>query len=159
MGCDIHLFAEAKTKKSLFQKIKFWEAPKWKSIEKWEIDDEEEPPRLTIRYERMFYNGGRNYNLFCALCGVRRFEFTGKPPFISAPKGIPNDTCDLIKKEVESYGSDGHSYNYNTLKELKEFDWSSYGETCNEFLNEVLPKMEAVGVPDSDVRIVYFFDN
>jgi hypothetical protein len=45
------------------------------------------------------------------------------------------------------------------LKELKEFDWSDYGDTVKAFRDEVIPKMEAVNVPDDHVRIIYFFDN
>ena len=122
MGCDIHLFAEAKKKKTIAQKLKFWQKPKWETIESWELDEDYDEPRMTVPYGKRFYNDGRNYNLFSALCGVRSFHFENEPPKISEPRGIPKDSCDLIKAEVESWGSDGHSHNYNTLKELKEPD-------------------------------------
>ena len=159
MGCDIHLFAEAKSNQSFLEKVIFWEKPKWQSIEKWEIDPDYDEFRMTIPYKKEFYNGGRNYNLFCALCGVRSYQFNGNPAFITLPRGIPDDSCQEIKDYVASWGSDGHSHNYNTLKELKEFNWSDYGDTVKYFLDEVIPKMEKVSVCDEEVRIVYFFDN
>lgn len=160
MGCNIHLFAEAKVKQNFIDKIQFWKkATTWKTLDKWELDDEYEPPRMAVPREKRFYTHGRNYNLFCALCGVRSRSFYGNPPRISDPRGIPNDSCIEIINEVKSWEGDVHSHSYNTLEELKSFDWSPYGETVKSFLDEVIPKMEAVGAKDTDVRIVYFFDN
>lgn len=149
MGCDIHLYAEyRKSKRS-----------KWKSLDKWTLDTDYEPPRKIVEYKDKFYTGGRNYNLFCALANARSFMFNGETPCVSKPKGIPNDCSKEVKLEREYWGSDGHTHSWNTLKELKAFDWSTYGDTVTNFLNEVLPKLEAVGVDEEDVRIVYFFDN
>lgn len=166
MGCDIHLYAEAKKKKGLIDRLMFWKpATEWVSLDIWETNEDWEPDsryyqhELKIPYKKGFYTDGRNYNLFSALCGVRSQSFYGEPARISDPGGIPEDTCQLIKNEVRAWGSDGHSHNYNTLAELKAFDWSSYGQTCDDFRKEVIGKMEAVGVKDTDVRIVYFFDN
>lgn len=151
MGCDIHLFAEVK------------KSGRWESIDKYTKNENfgkyEHEREFEIAYEDRFYTGGRCYNVFAALCGVRDFEFTNEVPRISEPKGLPDDVSDNVKIEVDIYGSDAHSKNWNTLKELKEFDWSRYGTTCDGFRNEVIPKMEAQGVGDEDVRIVYFFDN
>lgn len=158
MGCDIHLFAEARFKKTIIQKLKFWKKPVWQSIDKWILDEGYEPPRMVVDYNHRLYRH-RNYNLFCALCGVRSNHFYDDPISISDPKGLPQDCCDQVKQASEDYGDDGHSHSYNTLKELKEFDWSPYGETCNEFLEKVIPALEAIRVKDDDVRIVYFFDN
>ncbi len=161
MGCDIHLFAEAKKiqkKENLINILQFWKKPEvvWQTIENWE-----EPlvEGSFYKVKNRFYSNGRNYNLFCALCGVRRHQFIEPHHFISEPKGIPEDSCEEIKQQIEYWDSDGHSHNYNTLKELKEFDWSLYGNTTKDFLDEVIPKLEAQQVPDTDVRIVYFFDN
>jgi len=162
MGCDIHLYAEVKKKKNFIDSLKFWKKKEWVNIDKWSKNQyfgDEGEPQFVIKYEDRFYTKGRNYNLFCALCGVRSYGFIGEPPKISEPKGLPLDVSKEVLAQSERYGSDGHSHNWNTLKELKEFDWSSYGETVKDFLNEVLPKMEAQNVGDEDVRIVYFFDN
>lgn len=161
MGCDIHLFAEARNKNTLKDKLKFWKKPKWKNIDKWTKNkwfDEwpEDEQEFTIAREDRFYSGGRNYNLFCALCNVRDYCFDGNPKCVSKPKGLPHDVSKVVQIESDRMGSDGHSHSWNTLKELKEFDWSDYGDTVRNFLDEVIPKMEAVGVDDEDVRIVYF---
>ena len=165
MGCDIHLFAEVKKKKNLIELLMFWKETKWRSIDKYTKNEDLEKcndgsePEFEIKREDRFYTDGRNYNLFSALCGVRSFHFDGDTPCVSEPKGLPNDISNEVLAESDSYGSDGHSHSWNTLKELKEFDWSSYGETTKDFLDEVIPKMEAQKVKDTDVRIVYFFDN
>lgn len=153
MGCDIHLFEE-------IRKNGQWEtADQWTKNEYYESDDDDSSePEFEIKRENRFYSR-RNYNLFCALCGVRSYGFTGELKMVHEEKGIPEDLCKEILYEINGYGSDGHSHSWNTLKELKEFDWSAYGDTCKDFLDTVIPKMEAQNVGDEDVRIVYFFDN
>lgn len=160
MGCDIHLFAEKKIVTKWWQ---FWKKTKWVSIDKYTKNPDfgkyEGEKEYEIAREDRFYTGGRSYNVFCALAGVRAYHFHGDPPCVSEPKGLPEDCCQEIRKESEDWGSDGHSHSWNTLRELQEFDWSSYTPTTDEFLTEVIPKMESVvGNPDH-VRIVYWFDN
>ena len=158
MGCDIHLFAE--------KKVKCWNGEEiWISAEKWspslDYRIEKDYPIVEIDREDRFYSQGRNYNLFCALCGVRSGQFTGEPTRICDPKGLPEDVSELVLQQSEKYGLDGHSHSWNTYKEIVEFDWSPYGDTCDRFLEEVLPKMEKI-LNEKDileVRIVYFFDN
>ena len=165
MGCDIHLFAEVKKKKIFIDWLTFWKPKEWVSIDKWtknkyyEEGNDDGEQEYEIARDNRFYSGGRNYNLFCALCGVRSHSFRDSPNCISEPKGLPNDVSQEVKEQSEIYGSDGHSHSWNTLKELRDFDWSGYGETTKCFLDEVIPKMAAQNVKDSDVRIVYFFDN
>lgn len=149
MGCDIHLFAEKKV------------GDKWVSIDKYtknpdfgEYDNRE----LVIERENRVYSG-RNYNLFCALAGVRSFQFSGTPSMVSEPKGLPDDCCDEIKQESEIYGSDGHSHSWNTLAELEAFNWTEYGTTCDQFKTIVFPKLRSHSEDPNNVRIVYFFDN
>lgn len=152
LGCDIHLFVEVK------------KDGKWINADKWTknpyFDQYPEDEReFKISRENSFYSGGRNYNLFTALCGVRGRNFIGEPPRISEPKGVPQDVSDRVREEISRWASDGHSHNWNTMDELKAFDWSAYGETTKAFTDEVLPKMESLKAENEDVRIVYFFDN
>lgn len=158
MGCDIHLFAEKKVKPFL----SFFNKVKWISIDKWS-KNEDYPDyssrELTVEREDSIYTGGRNYNLFCALAGVRSGSFIGAPPILSKPKGLPNNCCDEVKIEAASWGSDGHSHSWATLKMLLEFDWSKYGETCQNFIDEVFPKLSKHCKNPEDVRIVFWFDN
>lgn len=153
MGCDIHLFAEKRVN------------GKWHSLDKFttnkdfDPDDELGDREIEVLREDRFYTGGRNYNLFSALAGVRSYEFRNKPNIISIPRGVPNDCCEEIKREIDYYGSDGHNHSFLYLYDLEAFNWSDYGETCNDFLLEVIPKMIATGSSDEDVRIVFYFDN
>lgn len=159
MGCDIHLFAERKARHPLF-----WWKVQWVSIDKYTLNpdfgSDDSEPKFHIDRKDRFYTGGRNYNLFCALAGVRSYQFNGEPKQVSEPKGLSNH-CFQIMEEIERYGSDGHTHSWNTLAELERFDWSEYGKTCNDFVNEVLPKLKAASRTSrhDDVRIVYFFDN
>jgi hypothetical protein len=169
MGCDIHLMVE---KKIYDYEDKKKEKGVWVNADLWTVNPdfffEEDVPRLEIKYKNRFYSG-RNYNLFCALAGVREWHFAGEPPRVSEPKGLPEDVSDEVKAESERWGSDGHSHSYLTLKELKEFDWSAYGPTCDEFRNETMAKMEKLKFGDwndetpergdEDVRVVFWFDN
>lgn len=160
MGCDIHLYLEKKVYDYPKEEKK---NRKWLSLDKWvqnedSLSDNDSLVWDTI-YKESTYNGGRNYNLFTALANVRSGYFDPPAPFISAPKGLPHDVSIPIKMRSEYYGSDGHSHSWLTLKELKEFDFSRFGDTCKEFIDEVIPKMEAQEVDDDEVRIVFWFDN
>lgn len=153
MGCDMHLFAEKRVN------------GKWHSLDKFTVNKDFDPDdklgdrEIEVLREDRFYTGGRNYNLFCALAGVRSYEFTNQPKIISPPRGIPNDCCEEVRNEIAYWTSDAHNISFLYQYELEDFDWSDYGETCNDFLLEVLPKMIATGANDIDVRIVFFFDN
>lgn len=163
MGCDIHLMAEIKKEKTWFKKLFSSNKNEWINIDKWSENPDfgkyGNEPKIHIAFEDKFYTGGRNYNLFCALCGVRSRSFYDNPPNISKPKGIPNDASLEYKEMVKEWGTDGHSHSWNTLRELQEFDWSPYGETCDFFRDEVITKMSSASKNPDDIRIVYFFDN
>lgn len=165
MGCDIHLYAEAKKRKTFVDWLMFWKRAKWVSIDKWKINEDyiNYPNESHLKYEvhrdDRFYSDGRNYNLFCALCGVRSYQFEGVPKIISEPKGVPKDASKEYLQQVKRWDGDGHSHSWNTLKELLDFDWSDYGNTTQRFLDEVIPKMKQAHFNPEKVRIVYFFDN
>lgn len=164
MGCDIHLFAEVKKRKSFKEKLVFWKPKKWVSVDrysknKWFENYPDEEREFEIKREHRFYTGGRSYNLFAALAGVRSEHFNESIVPVSIPKGLPPDVSNIVKSESDIYGSDGHSHSYNTLNELMDYDWSPWGKTCDVFLNEVIPKMKSLSRKYDNVRIVYFFDN
>lgn len=160
MGCDIHLFAEKLIKPKWYE---FWKSRKWLSIDNYTPNPDfgkyEGESEFIIERENRIYTHGRNYNLFCALAGVRSFKFNDSPTSVSEPKGLPVDCCREIKDESERYGSDGHSHSWLTLAELNSFDWSPYGKTCDSFKQEVLPKLAQATDNPQHVRIVFFFDN
>jgi hypothetical protein len=97
MGCDIHAFAEKRTGEK-------WEQLKNCFKQSWDksLGDE--------------IDLGRNYELFAFLANVRN-DYDLKP--ISEPKGVPEDSSDGYRKEVEGWDVDGHSHSYFTLEELK----------------------------------------
>lgn len=160
MGSDIHLYAEIKKKSGLIEKLKFWEKPKWRTLDKLEKSNEEgEPISYDVPYCEKFYTHGRSYNLFAALCGVRGDCFSQEVNPISQPKGVPSDSNKLYQEVVKGWDSDGHSHSWNTLYELENYDWTPWGETCDYFRNEVISKLKSYDVSPHNIRIIYFFDN
>jgi hypothetical protein len=155
MGCDIHLYVEKKEYGYGEDSNKFV----WVSLDKWTEQGEYGNIYLDVNHKDMLYRD-RNYNLFCALSGATLHRFNNVPKYLE-PKGLPSDCSKLISDVIKHWEGDGHSHSYLTLKELKEFDWSDYGETCNVFKNNIFEKLEnlKVSLTDEDIRIVFFFDN
>lgn len=155
MGCDIHLYVEKKEYGYGEDSNKFV----WISLDKWTEQGEYDNIYLDVHYKDRLYRD-RNYNLFCALSGATSHRFNNAPNFMPA-KGIPNDCSKLISNAIKHWEGDGHSHSYLTLKELREFDWSSYGNTCDEFRLDTLQKLGILkeSMTDEDIRIVFFFDN
>lgn len=121
MGCDIHLYVERR------------ENGQWVSADKWTEDEwmkehypEEARPR--VHHDDRFYSG-RNYDLFAILANVRNgsgfagvITGTGLIP-IAMPRGVPEDVSPEYEAEVESWGSDGHSHSWLTVRELLDYNW------------------------------------
>jgi len=61
----------------------------------------------------------RNYQIFSVLTNVRNYD---EIPFISNPRGIPEDCCDEFEAWSKQWDSDGHSHSYVTLREMQDFD-------------------------------------
>lgn len=62
--------------------------------------------------------GERNYDRFATLANVRNY---GGTPYISEPRGLPEDVTKLVNEDYESQFGDAHSPSYYTLKELIEY--------------------------------------
>ena len=62
----------------------------------------------------------RDYSVFAFLAGVRNYDHC-EP--ISEPKGLPDDVCDEIQENFESWQDDAHSASFLTVKELLDFDY------------------------------------
>jgi len=119
--------------------------------------------------ERWWINAGdpeidRNYMLFAVLANVRN---DGDIPYISEPKGVPDDCCPEFQAWCESWSGDGHSYTYVTLSELHTFDVKQKeNDMCNgirsawrtKLWRTLIATLEKQGKGDS-VRLVFFFDN
>jgi len=99
----------------------------------------------------------RCYGTFstCAiLANVRNYD---EIPPVSEPKGIPDDCCTEFTSWSETYC--GHSHSHITLKELKDYDKSQVVCEYCLILNEIIDKLEAIGMKnDEDIRIVFFFN-
>ena len=130
MGCDMHMFVEKKVD------------GQWVSQDKMVPDEFSEEPvaeRLQAQFGTFRYKDGdglvhismmRNYNLFGILANVRNgYGLAGAPTGgqflpISKPKGISEDASDEVKAELDSWGVDGHSHSWLTVKEILE--WSHW---------------------------------
>lgn len=110
MGCDIHIFTEAK------QTINGVE--QWVNVDNWRVN----PYYGTDEYERREYEAkhiydDRNYELFSFLAGVRNY---GSNPSFGFDRGLPEDVTPQVKQEADWWDCDGHTHGYCTLAELKE---------------------------------------
>lgn len=123
MGCDIHLFVEKRVN------------GRWVTADKWKTDKDDEPPRKRVPYDAAFYHD-RNYELFSILADVRNGRgFAGIKTGegfvpIADPRGLPDDVCDEVRAEAESWGGDGHSHSHLTVAELMAYDWTQTSKLC-----------------------------
>lgn len=113
MGCDIHLYTEAK--RTVNNELK------WVNVDNWRINpyyDKTNPDgESKLRLESVY--GERNYSLFSILANVRNHDERNQ--FICEPKGLPEDISEPTKQAAEAWDGDGHSHSYFTLKELKDY--------------------------------------
>jgi hypothetical protein len=151
MGCDIHIYTEAKY---IVNGV-----TKWHNIDNWRLnryygtDDNESEYNISPVY------WGRNYELFAVLANVRGYYSDDV-----YTKGLPDDVSDVVKNESDRLGVDGHSHSWYTLKELYE-----YHEPLLDPLIESLEShiMDELWIHDRQqlkdcvegVRIVFWFDN
>ena len=121
MGCDIHFYVETRDA----------ETGNWNLVDELVREGEGEGDDIYVStdYHKSFYKG-RSYNLFSILADVRNGRgFAGvktgegfQP--ISTPRGVPDDASDGYKQLVASYGADGHSHSYHTIRQLLDYDWT-----------------------------------
>lgn len=144
MGCDIHCFVEKKVNR------------KWKKITGFVSD--------LYRKDNEYFSGpkfknsespidGRVYSLFAILANVRNGRgFAGcdtgdRVDPISNPKGLPEDCSIEVKKEADSWGSDGHSHSYLTVKELCDYDWDTSIVNRGYVTAEIYDQFKKTGNP------------
>ena len=143
MGCDIHMYVERKTSRGWFNCDYFvpnvnYKEPTCVNSARYFKDE-------SSKYQHVPIYDGRNYALFATLADVRNY---GNTAYISEPKGFPEDACDYIKDQYESWYGDAHSASYLTLQELIDFHKAGYPlkrrgmlspEQLEDFDNGVLP--------------------
>ncbi len=120
MGCDIHLYVEARRETGV-----------WESKDTWTRDEDcEEVRRIwDVDYDDQHYTGC-NYALFAILANVRNEPVRDIDEVlipISEPRGLPSNTDLQIQRASDHWGEDGHSHSWLTLRELMEFDWTRMG--------------------------------
>lgn len=107
MGCDIHLFTEKKI--TVDGKKKWHCCDHFKYNEYFDNTEYEKEMSVVPIYD------GRDYELFTALANVRERDGIA---VISEPRGLPDDVTDVVKKESDDWGIDGHSHSWLTAREL-----------------------------------------
>lgn len=95
------------------------------------------------------YEGGRNYELFGILSGVRG---RADENFTEEDRGIPDDASDLVKAEAE--GVDWHSHGHYYLDELEKRSWAGFPA-----METLLEKLSNMADDPANVRIVFWYDN
>lgn len=113
MGCDIHLFAEARGADGVWRHIN--------EIEDREVYDSETGDVKGFEPRPIPFYSGRNYGLFGVLAGVRWQCPHGQ---IAEQRGLPADVSPEVQGEADDWGEDGHSHSYLTLAELIAYDWT-----------------------------------
>ena len=115
MGCDIHMYVEAKI-------VKYPEKEKrWVNIDRWEVTESFGPDRLYVEELKLSFGvvpvcDDRDYQLFTILAGVRE---DGQCVPIAPPRGLPADAAAITKIMEQNLEGYAHSQSYLTLSELK----------------------------------------
>lgn len=137
MGTDIHYWVERRPVGS-----ETWEA---------------------VGKEGDYYDSTRNIPLFAALADVRisrEWDYAGSKP-IAEPRGLPSD----LSPEVAAYmgnewGGNLHSQSWYTLEELRGYEWPENLQFFRRvYVGALLGLAIESAVRDSDIRIVFAFDN
>lgn len=125
MGCDIHIYTEAK-RNICGQEI-------WYNIDNWRLnpcfgqfEDETE-----YSHEPLYSH--RNYDLFAHLAGVRNYGEVSSAGF---DRGIPEDVSTAVRKEFEAWGCDAHTPGWCTLAELKEISRNTPTTTIQGYVTK-----------------------
>ena len=165
MGCDIHMFAEYKKPNGK------WEAdPTHKRVDKTEDDP---------GWSETLDDGGRDYNFFFALSGVRYGDvkpFTGE-------KCIPEDLSGPVQEAVDEWDGDAHSHTLFTLREYElvcdkmtekysgeeedywdnpQNGWRMVAKRCRDQLEKSQADAILLNEPNlayTECRIFVFYDN
>lgn len=140
MGCDIHCYSEI-----LFDN-------QWKQIGPLAIKYNSSENFLT--YGNTYV--GRNYQLFGLLAGVRSHV----NPILPI-RDLPNNLSEEIKDEAKKWEGDAHTHHFYYLDELVESK-EMFKKISREFISTI-ENLEFIcdkfKISQSDVRIVFWFDN
>lgn len=110
MGCDIHVHVEYKKHVNGEKK---WLCGDYFTVNPYCDFYRDEP-----QYNLVGFCDDRNYSRFATLANVRNY---GGTPYIDDPRGLPSDVTKAVEACSDSWGIDGHSHSYFTLKELIDY--------------------------------------
>lgn len=171
MGCDIHMYVE-------FKRENWPKDAGWKCGDYFSIVDPTNPQEEPVHIGLIEW---RSYSLFAVLANVRNRYCEDAYPYISMPKGLPNDVTEYVRREYESWGIDAHSCSYLTMREIitfneRECPKNDFGqEILKPLIDRLIQRADELGViydfeidhPLKDdvlerlenIRIVFWFDN
>lgn len=115
MGCDIHVYLE---ERKVVNSVSMW-----CNIDKWEINPYYDKNNGSTEYNHVSCFLDRDYDLFATLADVRNYGLI-KP--MCQPRGLPKDANIYTLQESLSWGEDGHSHSWFTMKELLKYPETSY---------------------------------
>lgn len=145
MGCDIHMHVE-------FKSNRHWSGKKdWMCGDHFHSIDPTDS-RYVIQHVGLLED--RCYSLFSVLANVRNGRDL---PYISDPKGLPNDVTKYVEEDYDSWGCDAHSCSYLTLREI--FEFNEKVEPKNEFGGYILePLIDRMFQRADELNVLYDFE-
>jgi hypothetical protein len=115
MGCDIHSYCEVEI-------IGQDNVGRWFCIGRVFMDEDGSDWGSPVTYHPI---DERNYDLFGILANVRNGTWGDALKPISEPRGIPDNVSAFVRKQFDSWSSDGHSHSYVSLEEIENYDWEA----------------------------------
>jgi hypothetical protein len=154
MGCDIHLYKEKREDDNWITADSDWglaEAMLGNEVFNNDVMD--------ISWKTNFVN--RDYNLFGLLVdGVRRsFSYS------FSKRGLPKDVCELVGKQANEWGIDGHNHSHLLLAELRTAAVNLLLQNNSDIVKWQLQGLSNIigffpdNVNGNTYRIVFWFDN
>lgn len=161
MGCDIHIYAEAKLPDGTWHMVHTFSATSPKAFKN------ADKPDVNYFWYRI---GAIDYTFFSALAGVR-----GPGP---EPRGLPKDVSPMVDHFARSWGSDGHSHSWldaeafaklvvqHKLSSAEVAEWvETRMKNTDPYwgLPRILEQYVGLDIDDyeelKNVRFVFWFDN
>jgi hypothetical protein len=147
MGCDIHMYSEAKIN------------DKWTSLDGPLETEDEHTENAWVQISRPLLYRNRNYWFFGLLAGVRT-EYS----YSFQPRGLPADASPETKACSVQWDGDAHTHSYLDMDELVQKRTALLLEGSDAHIaNHIINLTEIInafkGVDGDDHRIVFWFDN
>lgn len=153
MGCDIHIYTERRLPDGTWESLDSAE----------EIIEDNGDTYYDIAHK---ISVSRNYTLFGLIAKGVRCEFDVS---LEQKGGFPHDSSQLSIDEMHRWDSDGHSASWLTLEEIKDHlikilllpDEPNLQYALEDYrtIKDKMEKCKLEGMSDSDIRILFFFDN